>query len=90
MPDPPVNPELRRAVFDIVRNQIARNDPPETKQTLERLQAEGHSKAKAMDLLACVVINEIVGVMNEGRPFNKKAYVAALHGLPDMPPEWDD
>jgi len=85
-----VNPRLRRAVFDIVRNQLSANNPPETMQTLNRLQAEGHSKDEAMDLIACVVVSEIHGVMSENRAFDNGRYVAALLALPTLPWDKDD
>ena len=43
MTRPKANPRLRVAFLAVVENQLRDNDPPETRQTLERLQAEGYS-----------------------------------------------
>jgi hypothetical protein len=36
---------LRTAIFKIIENQINGNIPPQTKETYNRLMAEGYSKA---------------------------------------------
>lgn len=41
------NPRLKKIILQVVFNQLRSNQPPETKETLERLIAEGHSKEKA-------------------------------------------
>ena len=80
-----INPRLRRAVLEVVHNQLSSNDPPETRQTLERLKAEGHSKDEAMELIACVAVDEIFGVLSQGRAYDHDRYVAALRALPELP-----
>ena len=82
------NPRLRKVIFEIVHNQLRANDPPETKQTLDRLITDGFSKDEAMELIACVVANEIFEVTSRGEPYDKNRYVTALHALPELP--WDD
>ncbi len=82
------NPRLRKAIFQIVRNQLRANDPPETKQTLDRLIADGHSKDGAMELIACVIANEIFELTSRGEPYDNDRYVNSLHALPTLP--WDD
>jgi len=37
------NPRLRAAFLEVVDNHLRDNNPPETKETLERLMAEGYS-----------------------------------------------
>jgi len=37
------NPYLKEAFLEVVENQLRDNDPPETKETLTRLIAAGHS-----------------------------------------------
>lgn len=69
----------------IIENQIAAGIPPETKQTLECLTAEGHSKEEAMRLIGCVVASEIFAVLKEGRMFDEASYVGALLALPVLP-----
>lgn len=79
------NQRLKSAILEVVKNQLDSNDPPETKQTLERLIAEGFSKKEAKELLGTVVVAEVFEVMNAGKPFDKKRYVAALNRLPEVP-----
>ncbi len=59
MPKKP-NPEVvSAAIYDVVDNQLRDGEPPETRQTLERLLAEGHSLSEARRLIAAVVASEI-------------------------------
>jgi hypothetical protein len=74
--------------MDMVDNQLRDNTPPETRQTLERLVAEGHTLEDARRLIGCVVSTEIYDVLTQNRPFDETAYVAALQRLPILP--WDD
>jgi hypothetical protein len=78
---------LRAAFFETVDNQIRDNDPPETKQTLQRLIAEGHSREEARRLIAYIVAYEIFGILKDSRPFDRVHYVAALRRLPELPDE---
>ena len=84
----PHNPELRRALFEVVENQLRDGTPPETRATLERLLADGFSRDRAIELIACVVTSEIYDVVKSGQPFQEPRYVAALRALPRLP--WDD
>ena len=85
MAKPPQNPELRRALLEVVDNQLRDGNPPETRATLERLLAEGFSREQALDLIACVVCSEIFDVLKSGRPYEEGRYLAGLRGLPRMP-----
>lgn len=76
---------LKSAMLEVVQNQLDSNDPPETKQTLDRLIAEGFSKEEAKELIGTVVIAEVFEVMNAGKTYAKKRYVAALNKLPEVP-----
>ncbi|MCA9079882.1 MAG: hypothetical protein KDA58_04955 [Planctomycetaceae bacterium] len=83
------NPEIvRAAILEIIENQMCDGTPPETKQTYDRLIADGHSHDDSMKLIGCVVSSEIFDVLKENQPFNQERYVAALHALPRLP--WDD
>lgn len=79
------NPHLKVAILEVVDNQIRNNDPPETKQTFNRLMKEGHSKKEAMRLIGCVVSSEIFDVMKNEEEFNLNRFVNALNKLPEMP-----
>lgn len=82
------NPELRRALLEVVENQLRDGTPPETRVTLDRLMDEGFTRAQAVELIACVVSTEIFDVLKSKEPFKEARYVAGLLGLPKMP--WED
>lgn len=84
-PDPEI---MRAAIFEIIENQMRDGTPPETKQTYDRLIADGHSHEDTMKMIGCVVTSEIFDVLKQGQPYNESRYVAALHALPELP--WDD
>ena len=80
------NPDVfRAAMYDVVDNQLREDQPPETRQTLERLMAEGHSQAAARQLIAAVVSSEIFEMLKHQRPYDQARYVAALQRLPKLP-----
>jgi len=81
------NPILKKAIFSVVNNQLKDNNPPETKQTYERLLKEGHSESEAKRLIGCVVAAEIFDILKKKEPFNQQRFVAALDRLPKIPGE---
>jgi hypothetical protein len=82
------NPKVfSAAMYEVLDNQLRDNDPPETKQTLDRLLAEGHSQAEARRMLAAVVSSEVFEVLKHKQPYDHARYVAALQRLPKLPGE---
>ncbi|MEZ4598483.1 MAG: hypothetical protein R2940_01695 [Syntrophotaleaceae bacterium] len=79
------NPRLKAAVIQVVENQIRSDDPPETRQTMDRLISEGFSKKEAKELIGTVVVAEVWDVLKEGKPFNLKRFIKALDNLPELP-----
>ena len=79
------NPRLKAAILQVVDNQINANDPPETKQTLDRLLSEGHSDEDAKKLIGCIVSSEIFDILKEQEEFNLERFVSALNALPKLP-----
>jgi hypothetical protein len=79
------NPHLRRAILEVVDNQLRDNNPPETVETLKRLMADGRSRKEAVELIACVVSTEVFEVLKSGRPYDNARFVAALKALPGLP-----
>ena len=82
------NPRLRRALLEVVENQLRDGVPPETRATLDRLVAAGHTRARAIELIACVVSSEVFDVLKSGRPYDDARYLAGLRALPRLP--WAD
>lgn len=81
------NPNLRMAFLEVVDNQLRDNNPPETKETLERLMAEGHSAEEAKELIAQAVAVESYVVMKTKTTFNRERFVRNLMALPQEPKE---
>ncbi len=79
------NPHLRRAILEVVENQLRDGTPPQTRATLERLMADGCSRAEAVEYIACVVTSEIFDVLKKREPYNESRFVAALEALPRLP-----
>jgi hypothetical protein len=81
------NPRLRAAILEVVEEQLRKGDPPETRETLDRLTREGFSDADARVLLGQVVAVELYCVSKEKKPFNRERFVKNLQNLPAEPHE---
>jgi hypothetical protein len=79
------NPVLQAAIYEVVDNQLRDGTPPETRQTLDRLVSEGHTRQEARRLIACAVVSEMFDVLQRHEPYDEARYVAALRRLPTMP-----
>jgi hypothetical protein len=77
----------REVILGAVENQIRKNDPHETKETLDRLIQSGQSREEALRLIAGVLANEMFEVMKSKSHFDNARYVANLARLPNLP--WD-
>ena len=80
------NQRLKSAIIAVVDKQLESNDPPEIKQTLDRLITEGFSEDEAKELIGNVVVMEVFEVLKAGQPFDISRYAAALARLPELPP----
>ena len=79
------NPVLKQTILEGVNNQLKSLDPPETKQTYDRLVADGISDQEARRLIGCVVSSEIFDVLKQQQPFDHDRFVKALNKLPKLP-----
>ncbi len=79
------NPHLKAAFLETVENQLADNDPPETRQTLNRLIEQGISEEDAKLYIAQAVCVEVFDVMKHQKEFNQKRYLKNLKRLPKEP-----
>ena len=75
------------AMVEVVENQIADNNPPETKKALERLIKNGETRENAMRYIASVLSIEIFGALKHQEPYNHERYTKNLKALPDLPDE---
>jgi hypothetical protein len=81
------NPYLADAFMEVVDNQIASNDPPETRQTLDRLMSEGISEEDAKMYIGQAICVEAWDIMKNRREFNLERFVRNLKNLPKEPTE---
>ena len=79
------NPYLKSAILEVVETQLKRNDPPETRQTFDRLISEGYSVEDSKKLIGCVVVSEIFDVVKKQETFNPERFAKALQELPKLP-----
>ena len=81
------NPRLKTSFLEVVDNQLKSNDPPETRQTLDRLIAQGFSREDAKICIARAVCVEVFNVLKHNESFDKMRYVRNLQRLPKEPKE---
>lgn len=79
------NINLREQIFEIIKNQIDENNPPETNETYERLILLGLSHFEAKQLIGQCIAVEIYEIINTGKPFDEKRYIRNLKNLPEEP-----
>jgi hypothetical protein len=79
------NKVLQGAVLSTVDNQIRDKNPPETKQTFERLVKLGYSKTDAKKYIGQCVAIEIFNIMKHHQPFDEKRFIKNLLNLPKEP-----
>lgn len=77
----------RAAMIEAIEAQLRSDDPPETRQTLERLMQTGLSRDEAMKCIAGALIREVFSVLKDGSSYDRERYVANLKRLPKLP--WD-
>ena len=75
------NPYLKEEILEVVENQLRDGDPPETRQTLERLLAAGYSRQQAVEMIGSVVVDEIWVVLHDKKPFDRERFVGLLEKL---------
>lgn len=75
-------------MLEVVENQIQDSDPPETRQTVDRLRAEGHTADEARRFVCAALSVELFHIGRDREPFNLKRYLWNLARLPEEP--WDE
>jgi len=79
------NDIIREQIFEIIKNQLKANNPPETKKTLNRLIKLGYSEMESKQLIGQCVVVELFDVMKNEKTFDEKRYINNLKKLPDEP-----
>ena len=80
-----INTQLRDEIFQVIKNQIKSNTPPETKITYDRLIASGYSEFETKQLIGQCIAVEIYGAMKEQKPYDEARYINNLKQLPKEP-----
>ena len=75
------NPILHVMFHQIVENQIATNEPPETAKTMERLLQQGKDRHEAVHEIANVAASGIYEILKSNRPFDEQRYIRKLRHL---------
>jgi hypothetical protein len=75
------NPHLKVSILKVVENQIRNSDPPETRQTLERLLAAGYSRKQVLEMIGSAVVEEIWAVLHDHKPFDRARFTELLEQL---------
>ena len=74
-----------QAILTAVDNQLRGNDPPETRETYDRLRSEGHSDKNARRLIGVALSFETFNILKHGEQYNHSSYIANLRNLPVIP-----
>lgn len=77
------NPHLKAAMMEVVENQIRDGDPPETRETLERLTSQGISNDDARIYIGQAICVELWDIMRNKKEFNMERFLRNLKNLPD-------
>ena len=75
---------------EAVENQIASDNPPAARATLNKLTLVGYERADAIRLMALILACEIENMLAEDRAFDVEGYERMLRALPELPEGLDD
>jgi hypothetical protein len=78
---PTPNPRLHASIHVVVENQLAAGDPPEVRETLERLMGEGLDRHEALHALGQVASELFLSVTRDKKPYDPAAHARALRAL---------
>ncbi len=79
------NEKIREQIFEIIKNQLRDNDPPETKATFDRLRKQGFDDFQTRQMIGQCLAVELFEVMKFGKPYNNARYIKNLLALPKDP-----
>jgi hypothetical protein len=79
------NEILRNQIFEIIKNQLKDNNPPETKITLDRLRSQGFDDSQARQMIGQCISVELFQIMKTSEPYNNVRYIKNLKKLPKEP-----
>lgn len=78
------------ALREAIENQIAADNPPATRATLNKLVLVGYERDDAVRLMALILAYEIENMLASNRSFDVDGYERMLRALPDLPEGMQD
>lgn len=72
-------------LIEAIENQIAADEPPAARATLNKLTLVGYERSDAVRLMALILAHEIESMLTENRPFDGAGYERMLRELPELP-----
>ena len=72
------NPRLHHLINEVIENQLRDNDPPEARETLERLMAQGDSEEEAKRKIGAVLVTHIYNIMANNGQYDNEQYCKDL------------
>jgi hypothetical protein len=78
-------PRVNKLILAVVEKQLDSGTPVETRETLDRLLAQGFSEEDAKHLIGSAIVVEMRSVVSEGRTFQEGRFVSMLQDLPQLP-----
>jgi len=80
-----INAKIREQIFEIIKNQLRDNEPPELKTTFDRLLKQGFDDFQTRQMIGQCLAVELFDVMKFGKPYNNTRYIKNLLALPTEP-----
>lgn len=79
------NKIVREQIFEIIKNQIKDNNPPETKKTYDKLINLGYNDFQTNQLIGQCIAIEIFDALKYEKPFDEIRFIKNLKTLPEEP-----
>jgi hypothetical protein len=79
------NDKIREQIYEIIKNQLRDNDPPETNTTFNRLQKQGFDDFQIRQMIGQCLAVELFDALKHGKPYNNERYIKNLIALPKKP-----
>ena len=79
--------KFREQIFEIIKNQLRNNDPPEAKETFDRLRNQGFNDLKTRKMIGQCLAIELFNVIKNKKPYDNQRYTTNLLALPKDPTE---
>lgn len=76
---------IKLQFLEVVEDQLRKNDPPETADTLARLIGQGYTSEQAKMLISTCVSTELIDAIGSEHIADSTRYLQNLKRLPELP-----